>query len=113
MIPKNTLEAEKPAKRDTSFHRMERLVGLFWMPITIVVSVTIFAPIIILLGLLTSLGGWLNRTCDTLCDMWCNLGKEWQYLTSGAQRKQAIDAVRENKILKEQLRLLGDSEQPN
>jgi hypothetical protein len=96
-------------KLTASSGRMTRLVGLLWMPVRIGVSVVIFAPVILLLGLLAKLGEWLNETCDTLSDMWLNLGKEWQYLTNGAQREQAIDVVRENKILKEQLRLLNDS----
>lgn len=85
--------------------------SIILMPLRIIVSVLIFTPIYLLLILFEKIGCCLSEGCGDLASWWIDMNKEWQYITNGNQRKQAIEALRENKNLKDVVRLLRDSEQ--
>lgn len=83
------------------------------LPLRVMVALVLFAPVALLLGLLSSVGEWLNDMAEYFFRRLDQLSNEWLFLTNSGQYQTALENARRIKQLEELVRLYrAESDQP-
>lgn len=86
---------------------MKQTLNIILMPLRIVVALTVYAPIILIISGVAKACEWLEEELSNFANKWERMAREWIFLTNFNMLDQTAELARENRILKEQVRLLS------